>query len=237
MKGIFIQALMLLALAPVTYSKELHEFAIAGTSYCDGAPEPGQGECVLAWEFEGIAPKKVNVEKYDARKEEWKSVPGYKNIDANKRLTEPAEQLALYRVTTCGDRKGTRLCYTTTATWGIAQPASDDDMPEYFDHQGTRFFNPKNGDYIERHQAHNVILLNQFLDGVQTKDRLVPMTKPTVRIDPVVDPDLTAGEILNFSMYEVYEQFRNLDEYNKWLDAWWPNWREVEMMGYRGDER
>jgi hypothetical protein len=62
------------------------------------------------------------------------------------------------------------------------------------------------------------------------------MTKPTVRIDPVVDPELTAGEILNFSVHETYEQFRDLDEYSEWLDAWWPNWREVEMMGYRGIE-
>jgi hypothetical protein len=236
MKGLFIQALMLLALAPVTYGKGMQEFAMAGTSYCDGAPEPGQGECVLAWKFEGIAPKKVSVEKYDTRKEEWKPVRGYKNIDADKRLTKPVAPLTLYRVTTCGDRKGNRLCYTTTATWAVVQPASDDDMPEYFDHEGTRFFNPKDGDYIGRHQTHNIYLLYQFLDEVQAKDRLIPMTKPTVRIDPVVDPELTAGEILNFSVHETYEQFRDLDEYSEWLDAWWPNWREVEMMGYRGIE-
>jgi hypothetical protein len=236
MKGIFIQALMLLALAPVAYSKGMHEFAMAGTSYCDGAPEPGQGECVLAWEFEGIAPKKVSVEKYDTRKEEWKSVRGYKNIDASKRLTKPVEPLTLYRVTTCGDRKGSRLCYTTTATWAVAQPASDDDIPEFIDYQGAMYLNQRDGDYFGRHQIHNIILLNQFLDEVQAKDRLIPMTKPAVRIDPVMDPGLTAGEILNFTMYEMYELFRDKDEFKKWLDAWRPNWREVEMMGYRGIE-
>jgi hypothetical protein len=204
--------------------------AIAGKSFCEEPSEAGGAECVLAWEFDSLAPSTVDIEYYDTKEEKWTVVPGYKNIDADKKLEKPLQSLALYRVVAC---EGAGKCYSTTATWASVQPATIKEIPAYFDSAaGRRWYIDKNDNFEEQHQAYNLDLLNVFLLEIEAKDRLIPMTKPTDKIDAVANPGLTMGQVYRYQVHQWYEQFRDREAYSAWLDAWWPNWRN-ERMGYR----